>query len=104
MENGVKEKAYMALYARVREAITGRINRIGGPCLYVVVFVAFFDHRAVLSDFHDCRLSMCCNFIESLSGLLFRERLRLGLVCEHDVDIVLHDVVQECLVRLHHIV
>jgi len=23
MENGVKEKAYMALYARVREAITG---------------------------------------------------------------------------------
>ena len=30
MENGVKEKAYMALYARVREAITGRIYRWGG--------------------------------------------------------------------------
>lgn len=28
MENGVKEKAYMALYARVREVITGRINRM----------------------------------------------------------------------------
>lgn len=28
MENGVKEKAYMALYARVREAITGGINRL----------------------------------------------------------------------------
>lgn len=28
MESGVKEKAYMALYARVREAITGGINRI----------------------------------------------------------------------------
>ena len=27
MENGVKEKAYMALYARVREAITGGIYR-----------------------------------------------------------------------------
>ena len=30
MENGVKEKAYMALYARVREAITGGIYRWGG--------------------------------------------------------------------------
>ena len=30
MESGVKEKAYMALYARVREAITGGIYRWGG--------------------------------------------------------------------------
>ena len=31
MENGVKEKAYMALYARVREAITGGICLPNAP-------------------------------------------------------------------------
>lgn len=33
MENSVKEKAYMALYARVREAITGGIYRWAASCL-----------------------------------------------------------------------